>query len=237
MDKNYRPTDDERIYEDIILAANHTLIAGCSGSGKSTAENAIIYRALTNGKPNLFVLIDLKRVELRAYKDLVNTIWYADTIEATRDALEGTLNTIENRFAEMQKLGLKKTREADIYVVIDEYADMVLMDKSLERYIQRISQIGRAAGVHLIICTQRPCSEVISGAVKVNLETRLALRTMTAQDSRNIIGISGAEELPRYGYGILMDCGYHKYTVIEKIDDDRMQRVLDYYKPQKGANA
>ena len=203
-----------------IVNANHTLIAGCSGSGKSVALNNIMYEALTDVS-NLYVLIDLKKVELYAYKKLPQCAFYIDEPEEVQPALDGVMTLIDSRYSEMQAAGLKKTKEAHLYVVIDEYADLVIScGKKVIDTIQRISQIGRAAGVHLIVCTQRPTKEVIRGGIAVNLDTRLALRCTCAQDSRNIIGRSGAELLPRYGHGILQVNGYYYNIEIPLISDD-----------------
>ena len=102
----------------------------------------------------------------------------------------------------MQDKRIKKSKEADIYIIIDEYADLITTSKKdVERLICRIAQLGRAAKIHLIIATQRPTRDVITGQVKVNIDSRLALRVPTAQDSRNIINTKGAELLGKYGQG------------------------------------
>ena len=107
---------------------------------------------------------------------------------------------MEQRFQTMQKQRIKKSKEADIYIIIDEYADLITTSKKdTERLICRIAQLGRAAKIHLIIATQRPTRDIITGQVKVNIDSRLALRVPTAQDSRNIINIKGAELLGKYG--------------------------------------
>lgn len=224
-----------------IIKSNHALIAGCSGSGKSVALNNIMYDALTDIS-NLYILIDLKKVELYAYKTLPQTIAYIDEPEEVAPILKSLMQEIDYRYTIMQQNGEKKTSEAHIYVVIDEYADLVITcGKAVIDYIQRISQIGRAAGVHLIICTQRPTREVIKGAIAVNLETRLALRTTCAQDSRNIIGIAGAESLPKYGYGILQKDGYNNKIEIPLISDedikDRVQYVTNLFYQLTGRQA
>lgn len=217
------------MWEDTILNANHTLIAGCSGSGKSVALNAILYRALSRGEFCMFVMIDLKRVELCEFRNLPHTLAYADTVATAKDALKGTVSLIEARYARMQQNHEKKSSEPPVYVLIDEYADLVLMDKTVNPLVQRISQIGRASNVHLILCTQRPTSsdKVLTGAIKCNLETRLALRCMTAQDSRNVINVKGAEQLPRYGYGILQDCGYNETVKINMVTDEEWKELFD----------
>lgn len=194
-----------RIYSE-LTQENHILIAGCTGSGKSTFINSFISRLLMENSPARLelVLIDLKKVELYQYKRLPHCLSYSDTAPAAVNALNAVLIEIDKRFNEMRKQGRKTTARPHIYIVIDEFADLIITaKKQIEPLITRISQIGRAAGVHLIIGTQRPTREIITGCIKVNFDCKIALRTATAQDSRNIIGVNGAENLPRYGAGII----------------------------------
>lgn len=219
-------------WTDALKQSSHVLIAGCSGSGKSNALHAFLYRCLYCKDISLFVFIDLKRVELAPYKDIEQTLWYADNVKDAKKALENSLGLIEARYNDMLQKGLRKSDRCPIYIIIDEYADLVLLDKSVNPLVQRISQIGRASNVHLILCTQRPTSSdgVLTGAVKCNLETRLALRTMTAQDSRNIIGVNGAEKLPRYGKGILQFNGYNEEITIPYVSDEEIAEATAYYR-------
>ena len=97
---------------------------------------------------------------------------------------------------------MKKSGEPDIYIIIDEFADLMTTQKrETMPQIIRLAQLGRAANLHLILATQRPTRDIINGQIKVNLDSRIALRCPTAQDSRNIINTKGAETLPRYGFG------------------------------------
>ena len=214
-----------------ILNGSHTLIAGCSGSGKSVALRSVLTEAIRKSPLSVnLILIDLKRVELIDFKDAPHTLAYVDKPEEVTNCLDVVMDIIEQRFAKMKANREKVSSESDIYVVIDEFADLVLTtNKHVIDNIQRISQIGRAARVHLIICTQRPTKEVIKGAITVNLETRLALRTVCAQDSRNIIGVSGAEALPKYGFGIFQHNGYNNKISIDLVPDSEIERLIDYW--------
>ena len=186
-----------------MLKQPHLLIAGSTGSGKSVLINSLIYTALYQS-PNRckFILIDPKRVELVDYKVLPHTISYSSEILNILKALQYSVDLMEKRYKQMQRQRIKKSNDTDIYIIIDEYADLIIQaKKQVEPHIIRLSQLGRAANIHLILATQRPTKDIITGAIKVNLDSRIALRCSTAQDSRNILDAKGAETLPRYGYG------------------------------------
>ena len=188
---------------DELLGKPHILIAGSTGSGKSVLINSILYTLLTY-KPmeKQLILIDPKRVELYAYKKVPHCIGYAsetpDIIALLRRACDG----MDKRYAEMQKEGKKMYEGADIYVVIDEFADLMITTKDAEPLIQRLAQLGRAARYHLIIATQAPNRAVLKANLVLNLTDRIALHCNDPIESKQIIGQKGAEILPRYGKGI-----------------------------------
>ncbi len=191
-----------RLYGD-ILGQPHVLIAGATGSGKSVLLHGLIYTALFQSPATVnFVLIDPKRVELAGYKQLPHTLKYASEPDDIRAAVRHSVDLMERRYKTMQKNGQRIYYGADIYIIIDEFADLITTQKKdVLPSLCRIAQLGRAAKVHLIIATQRPTRDIINGQIKVNIDARIALRCPTAQDSRNIITVSGAENLPRYGQG------------------------------------
>lgn len=186
-----------------MLKQPHLLIAGSTGSGKSVLINSLIYTALYKAPTEcLFVLIDPKRVELIDYKNLPHCILYASEPPDIANAINKTVDFMEERYKRMQAAGMKKSTEADIYLIVDEFADLMITQKhETLAPLQRIAQLGRAAKIHLILATQRPTKDIVNGQIKVNMDSRVALRCPTAQDSRNIINVKGAELLPRYGYG------------------------------------
>lgn len=186
-----------------FINQTHLLIAGTTGSGKSVVINDIIYTLLYKSPREVkIILIDPKKVELVQYKQLPHTLAYASEQADIINTIKKAVDLMEQRFKNMQKQSIKKSKEADIYIIIDEYADLITTSKKdVERLICRIAQLGRAAKVHLILATQRPTRDIITGQVKVNIDSRLALRVPTAQDSRNIINIKGAEQLGKYGQG------------------------------------
>ena len=189
-----------------ILNQPHVLIAGATGSGKSTLLNTVIYTALLFAPPEKqFILIDPKRVELIDYARLPHTIMRATEPPQIAAALTGAVSLIEDRYKRLEKRRAKLYDGSDVYIIIDELADLLTVDKkTFLPLLQRIAQIGRAARVHLIAATQRPTKDILSGQLKVNLDARLALRTASRQDSRNIIETPGAELLPRYGHGLYL---------------------------------
>ena len=177
---------------DEILASPHVLIAGMTGSGKSVLVNQLIDH-IDGG----LILIDLKKVELIDHRD--KAIAYADEAKQAVHLLRQTLDGIERRYEKMQAKGIKLWEGSDIWVVIDELADlMVTKRKEAEPLLTRIGQIGRAAKVHLLMATQQPSAKIIPTSIKLNCE-RVALHCMTAAQSRQIIEMPGAEELPQYG--------------------------------------
>lgn len=184
-----------------FINQTHLLIAGTTGSGKSVIINNIIYTLLYKSPKEVkLILIDPKKVELVQYRELPHTLAYASEQADIINTIKKVVDLMEQRFQTMQKQSIKKSKEADIYIIIDEYADLITTSKKdVERLIYRIAQLGRAAKIHLIIATQRPTRDIITGQVKVNIDSRLALRVPTAQDSRNIINIKGAEQLGKYG--------------------------------------
>ena len=196
-------TNIPSIYNDLI-SKNHVLIAGASGSGKSVILNGIIYRLLY--KDCRIILIDPKRVDLRPFKKCKQVISYAADINKIISVLSQCIESMEREYKYMERHALRKTDQKHTYIIIDEYADLIIQaKKTVEPKIIRLLQLGRAAGYHVILATQRPTADIVNGAIKCNIDTRIALKVPLAQDSRNIIGVSGAESLPPYGAGVMLD--------------------------------
>ena len=192
-----------------MLNQTHLLIAGTTGSGKSVLINGLLQTALYQSPGDIqFILIDLKRVELNDYRNIPHTISYSDNIVSAISALNHSLDIIESRYAYMQRKHEKTFSGSHIYVVIDELADlMTVAKKDVLPLLQRIGQIGRAANVHMIAATQCPLVSVIPTSLKVNFTAIVGLKTRSAQDSRNILGVTGCENLPMYGQGYYLTPG------------------------------
>lgn len=200
-----------------ILRQPHTLIAGATGSGKSVLINSLMYTALFSGpSEKQFILIDPKRVELNDYQYLPHVIRYASEPSGIVGALRQAEQIMERRYKHMQRKRLKDYPGADVYIIIDEFADLMTTQKrDTLPILCRFAQLGRAARIHLILATQRPTRDIITGQIKVNIDSRIALRCPTAQDSRNIINVAGAETLPRYGSGYYLTPDTMQPTLVD----------------------
>lgn len=222
------------LYRD-MLKQPHLLIAGATGSGKSVVINGLVYTALYDSPAAVqFIFIDPKRVELVDYKPLPHTLQYASEPGDMIQALEKAMGITESRYRAMQAQHVKKYGGGAVYVIIDELADLMTTDrKHVQPLIQRLAQIGRAANVHIIAATQCPLAAVIPTPIKVNFDARVALRTRSAQDSRNILDVKGCELLPRYGQGYYMTPdGLTLYNIPMQAPDD-IAALVTYWKRQK----
>lgn len=192
-----------------ITESGHILIAGATGSGKSVLISNILKYLTATKPPNNcgIVLLDPKRVELRDWLQYPHCTAYADTIPRIENTLFKCERTQQARFKEMQRQGLKRYENGDIYIIIDELADLLLSSKAAAGYLSSLAMLSRAAGFHIIAGTQRPTRDIITPMISVNFIHKIALHTNSKQDSRNIIGVTGADELPYYGYGLLQTPG------------------------------
>lgn len=218
------------------LGQTHLLVGGTTGSGKSVLVNGLIYTALFRAPSAAqFILIDPKRVELVEYKPLPHVLRYASEPDTMTAALDLAMNVTESRFTVMQSEGVKKWRGGDLYVIIDELADLMTTNrKTVQPLLQRLCQIGRAARVHVVACTQTPISAVIPTQIKVNFDSRFILRTRTAQDSRNLMDRTGAELLPRYGQAYYSTPEYipPALVTVPMIPDDEISARVHWWMNQ-----
>ena len=213
----------------------HILVAGTTGSGKSVMLNNIICCLLRNSQDvePKFYMIDTKRVELSPYKKIDEcrmVTEYEDAIELLDEICE----TIDARYRIMEQNEWKNVPEyvSRIVVVVEELGDLMSVSKkAVEQYIVKIARLGRACGVHLIIATQRPTTDVVTGEIKANIGCRFALQTTSGIDSRNILGHNGAEKLKGNG-----DCLLKLPSVSDEIHlqcpyigDDDIQLTIKQY--------
>lgn len=219
-----------KIYEH-MAQQTHLLVAGATGSGKSVIINGIIYTALLDTPDKKrFILVDPKRVDLVKYKRVPHVIQYASEPDEIEQALKLATNLMDLRYSDMQKRGIEMYDGGDVYVIIDELADLMLTNKRVySPLIQRLTQLGRAARVHCIIATQCPLREIISTPIKCNVDSRIGLRTRSAQDSRNILGMTGCEKLPRFGQGYYMTPDGMKLYNIPMYEPEKIANIVSYW--------
>ena len=196
------------LYIDILKQA-HTLIAGQTGSGKSVMLNGILTTACKFGNYAM-ILIDPKRVELCDYKRLPNCIAYANTSAETVVALDYAIDQMENRYRRMERAGQKQYDGDPIIVVIDELADLLISkdSKRIAEQLQKLTALGRAALVKVICATQCPNRTILKANIVLNFSARVALHCQTAIESRQVINVKGAEDLPMYGKCLYLRPGH-----------------------------
>ncbi|QIH78823.1 DNA translocase FtsK [Macrococcoides canis] len=231
----------------------HGLIAGATGSGKSVCINSILISLLYRNNPNelKLLLIDPKMVELAPYNDLPHLIAPVITdVKAATESLKWVVGEMERRYqifadvhvrnitAYNQKVSYQD-RIPKIVVVIDELADLMMMaPQDVEHSIARIAQKARAAGIHLILATQRPSVNVITGLIKANVPTRIAFMVSSSVDSRTILDSGGAEKLLGNGDMLYLGNGMNKPIRIQGsyISDREIDEVVGYIKSQGKPN-
>ena len=234
-----------------LTSMPHLLIAGTTGSGKSVCINTIILSLLYRHTPEKckFILIDPKMLELSTYEGIPHLLCPVIT-EAKKAAsvLGWVVKEMENRYKLMTKEGVRnidgynakhKLPMPYIVVVVDEMSDLMLVaGKEIENYIQKLSQMARAAGIHIIMATQRPSVDVITGTIKANFPTRISFQVTSKIDSRTILGEQGAEQLLGKGDMLYMSSANRIVRIhapfvsdneIEKVNNSlRIQAEPDY---------
>jgi S-DNA-T family DNA segregation ATPase FtsK/SpoIIIE len=230
-----------------VEKAPHMLVAGATGSGKSVCLNGIIISLLyQNGPDELkFIMVDPKRVELGVYAGiphlLVPPIVKAD--EAV-NALKWAVREMERRLDYLSKFGARdidsynaksKERMPRIVIVIDELADLMIQNKrEVEAVIVRIAQMARAAGIHLVLATQRPSVDVITGTIKANIPTRLAFAVASQVDSKTILDTAGADKLLGRGDMLMSTPELSKPRRVQGayVSDSEIEKVVAFLKKE-----
>lgn len=229
----------------------HLLIAGTTGSGKSVCVNGILVSLLYRYSPKelRLIMVDPKRVEMTGYNDIAHLLTPVITDPGkTINAFRWAVQEMENRYKILSEKGArdiagynkKMTKDEDkmpyIIMVVDELADvMIQAANDMEALIVRIAQMARAVGIHLILATQRPSVNVVTGLIKANIPTRIAFRVNSQIDSRTIIDMAGAERLIGRGDMLFMAGDGQKPKRIQGlfIDDNEIKRVIDTVKGQQ----
>lgn len=232
----------------------HLLIAGATGSGKSVCVNSIICSLLLRSRPDevKLILIDPKKVEFTPYNDVPHLLAPVITDgELANKGLQVVVRIMDERYDLFEACGVKNIESYNRYlkahpeeslktlprivVIIDELADLMLVAaKEVEQSVQRITQLARAAGIHLIVATQRPSVDIITGVIKANIPSRIAFAVSQAVDSRTILDQTGAEKLLGYGDMLYLPNGE---TVAKRvqgvfIQDEEVNRITQAVKEQ-----
>jgi DNA segregation ATPase FtsK/SpoIIIE, S-DNA-T family len=187
------------------LASNpHTLIAGCTGSGKSTLLHIMIANLLLCQNTKLY-LIDPKNVEFHQYSNRTNQITVGHSYTECIEILYDICNQMDERFSLIRSFGFATEYFPYLVVIIDEFADLILQDtdKTFYKLLCLLSQKSRAAGIHIIISTQRPSVNIIDGTIKANFPTRISCKVASSIDAKVILDTSGSERLAGSGDAII----------------------------------
>ena len=227
-----------------IAKTPHALIAGATGSGKSVCINSILMSLLYKNHPEelRLLLIDPKMVELAPYNDLPHLV--SPVITDVKAATQSLKWAVEEMFAKyhvrnitaFNKKASYEQRMPKIVIVIDELADLMMMaPQEVEQSIARIAQKARACGIHMLVATQRPSVNVITGLIKANIPTRIAFMVSSSVDSRTIIDSGGAERLLGYGDMLYLGSGMNKPIRVQGtfVSDEEIDDVVDFIKAQR----
>ncbi len=233
-----------------LASMPHLLIAGTTGSGKSVCINTIILSLLYRHTPDKckFILIDPKMLELSTYEGIPHLLCPVIT-EAKKAAsvLGWVVKEMGNRYKLMTKEGVRNIDSYNtkhtlampyIVVVVDEMSDLMLVaGKEIENYIQKLSQMARAAGIHIIMATQRPSVDVITGTIKANFPTRISFQVTSKIDSRTILGEQGAEQLLGKGDMLYMSSANRIIRIHAPfVSDNEIEKVNNYLRSQAEPN-
>ncbi len=228
----------------------HLLIAGTTGSGKSVCINTIILSLLYRHPPEKckFILIDPKMLELSTYEGIPHLLCPVIT-EAKRAAsvLGWVVKEMESRYRLMTRVGVRnidgynekhKVSMPYIVVIVDEMSDLMLVaSKEIENYIQKLSQMARAAGIHIIMATQRPSVDVITGTIKANFPTRISFQVTSKIDSRTILGEQGAEQLLGKGDMLYMSSANRIVRIhAPYVSENEIEKINNFLRNQAEPN-
>lgn len=241
----------------------HLLVAGATGSGKSVCINTMLVSILMKAKPDevKLVMVDPKKVELSIYNGIPHLLTPVVTDPRKASvALKRAVSEMERRYDLFEELGTKNitgynkiieeknkklpedeqlTKMPYIVVIVDELADLMLVaGKEVEDSIMRITQMARAAGIHLVIATQRPSTDVITGLIKSNIPSRISFAVSSSIDSRTILDMVGAEKLLGKGDMLFLPMGENVPERIQGafIDEEQIKKVVDYCISQQKAS-
>jgi S-DNA-T family DNA segregation ATPase FtsK/SpoIIIE len=229
-----------------LASMPHLLVAGTTGSGKSVCINSIIVSLLYKHSPDncKFILIDPKMLELSSYEGIPHLLTpvITEAKKATM-ALGWTVQEMENRYKLMTSEGVRnidgynqkhKLKMPYIVVVVDEMSDLMLVSgKEIESYVQKLSAMARAAGIHIIMATQRPSVDVITGTIKANFPTRISFQVSSKIDSKTILGEQGAEQLLGKGDMLFMSSANKIFRIHGPyVSESEVEKISSFLRSQ-----
>lgn len=239
-----------------IAKMPHTLICGATGSGKSVFVNGILMSLLYKASPSdvKLIMVDPKKVEFEKYRGIPHLLFpVVSNPKRAAGVLAWCVKEMEERYEKMAKVGVRDLRGYNklmrsspsddpdlqplplIVIVIDELSDlMVVARDEVEDHIYRLAQMARAAGMYLLIATQRPSVDVVTGVIKANIPSRIALKTASPQDSRTILNTIGAEQLLGNGDMIYKPQGLDRSLRVQGawVSDDDVEKVVEFVRSQ-----
>ena len=224
----------------------HLLIAGTTGSGKTVCVNSLILSLLYKGSPNdlKFLMVDPKMVELMPFNGLPHLLCPVVTdAKKASQALNWVVNEMEERYQLLAKAGARNIQAYNgkgeklpyIVVIIDEFADLMTVARDqIENAVTRLAQLSRAVGIHLILATQRPSVDVITGVIKANLPARVSFKVASKVDSRTVLDMNGADKLLGKGDMLFLRPGEEKLIRIQGtlVSDKEIEKVVSFIKEQ-----
>ena len=241
-------TKGEVVVKDLTKMP-HLLVAGATGSGKSVFLNSLITSILLTKRPHevQFMMIDPKRVELAPFKGIPHLTWpvatdVVDAISLIKDAID----IMEARYDVLAQHEVRNIQDYNdsvsfleqrprLVIVIDEFANLIYQHKKIDAEIAQLAAKGRAAGVHLVVATQRPSVDVITGIIKANFDKRIAFKCSTKVDSGVILDRNGgASSLLGNGDGLFMDSGLSRFQGAY-VSDDEIRQVVNHWSTQEPA--
>lgn len=224
----------------------HLLIAGTTGSGKTVCVNSLILSLLCRNSPQelKFLMVDPKMVELAPFNGLAHLLCPVVTdAKKAAVALNWVVNEMEERYQLLAKVGArnieayneKQEKIPYIIVIIDELADLMVVSRDqIENAITRLAQLSRAVGIHLILATQRPSVDVVTGVIKANFPARISFKVASKVDSRTVLDMNGADKLLGKGDMLFLRPGEAKLTRAQGslVSDKEIEKVVDFIKSQ-----
>ena len=232
-----------------LAAMPHLLIAGATGSGKSVCINSLVASLLMTRPPDelRMIMVDPKRVELTPFNGIPHLVMPVIVEpDEVQPALRGLINEMTRRYKMMEDLGVRniagynaKSPEpmSFLVLIVDELADLMMTGGlEVEQQLVRLAQLGRAAGIHMVLATQRPSVKVVTGLLKANVPARVAFAVASQVDSRVILDSGGAEALMGKGDLLLLNNDFPKARRGQGtlVYDDEMDRLIDFWREQKG---